>query len=103
MWRTSVSARPQNVRRRRMRHAVSAPWAPRKVWASSKTRNSSGASGEDPDVLAAGQEELELLDVRQQDARLPALSAHRGAARALLGRQQRGRQASLADLLKRSL
>jgi hypothetical protein len=73
------------------------------VWASSNTRNSSGASGEDPDVLAAGEQQLELLDVGEQDARLPALSAHRGAARALLGRQQRDRQARLADLVQARL
>jgi hypothetical protein len=35
---------PQNERSRRIRQAVSAPSAPRKVWASSKTRKSSRAS-----------------------------------------------------------
>ena len=48
---TSAASFPAKARSRRMRQAVSAPCAPRKVWASSKTRNSSGASSKSPTSL----------------------------------------------------
>ncbi len=57
-------------------------------------------AGEDADILAAGQQQLQLFDVRQQDAWLPALSAHRLSARPFLGRHQGDRLARFPDLLQ---
>jgi hypothetical protein len=58
---------------------------------------------EDAHVLAAGEQQLELLDVGQQDAGLAAVGPHRLAAGALLGRQQRDRLPASRICFSRSM